>query len=1279
MKQHWPVFYRRCLCAALSCMILLQAYPVIAFADAPSTADSARARISQSTEEVSAEEAERPDGEEPDEPVPAPDSEETAAAPAEPSDEDEPAETPEAEAPAQPAQTQAGETPAAAPETPDEPEAPEAAGDAEPPAVGDIVQIGDLSYKVTSLPADGQNGTLTVQDGTKVSGELTIANGLEYQGGRYDVTEIAANAFYGNTALTGVDATASSISKYGTNAFCDCSALQYFLFPENSVANLTSFGIFKKCTSLTSMEIPMGSFGGNAFTLSGLKELTVLAFYGNAQANSFTGLPDGFTLTCTGGVYSSSINASAFGSTKNVTLYLPTDELKESYTQTFQNNPNVTVKRIGEDEGLEKVGALLQDGSGAPQNQKDLASAIQAINASQSEGPFTITVLNTSELVVWPQDLAPNKPTLIDFSGNSVDLPDTLTLQAPLTIRSVTNFNTDNGLCTLDAGSHAFQMINGGSFGFREIRGSDLTFTGGVPGSDSMGAPVQLTGTGESPAVTYSQIGSGTSYYALPPMQGFDRLVLDRSFLKADHYGQYTGQLSGTQSVILNEGGLQLHQPAQIPSLQGNGVLSFEGSGALAVTEGASGSFQLPEFSGTTLDPALLTLPEGAQVSLTNKDGEPLQPPAPAAATVLGGSMTTETGFASFEEALEAIAADEQLASSSYTVTLNADVTLAQDTTLPDAPLTIDGAGHRFAAEEAVQTITFPNSTTFQNIVLDLEGTTIRYAPLKGGERTLLFAASASGAIGEILDDSQSRWLDIKLENPDLSFQKITGTTSSIGTRLTDLFLTGRGSKEAPLDLRGKVENLAAVDLDHTWLAASGDMTALGIIRTSTTDSGGGFVITGDTTVQKFSLKKDTTFQILLPADSTLTLTQKMNNNFVTPLYLSTSTPVDGHVLAVVPSTPSTKTPAFALAGTEDTLRLYWDKEQKEYQLSLPPVITVGKDSAGNGTGYYQLDLELKDAQGIASVEVNGAAVTIQSAPSLTLPGKDMPYQPGQNKVTVTDGSGNTAEFLFQWYLAADYSKVDAALEKIPTDLTLYTASSVEALNKAREAIVRGLDVSQQSMVDRYAADLQAALKNLVKRADVIYTVTYKITGDHFTDTVIASQHYTMGKTIKAPKAPAHSGYTFSGWKDLPKTMPEKDITVTGSYTKDAVPPDSGSDSGSGSGGGSGSSATATPAPAPAPTATPIVPSTAVIRPNRTPAPTASPEATAKPTEAPTETPAPESASEPASEPAESQPDSSAQQTDGGSILPFLGIGVVAIAVLVILALVLRRQRGGQD
>lgn len=1270
MKQHWPAFYRRCLCAALSCMILLQACPVITFADASGSADTTRAHVSQTTEEASVQEAEHPDGEEPAEPDRTADGEEPDAAAADSSAGEEPAEPP-GEMLAEPAQAPAGEAPAAAPEAPAEPAVP-AANAAEPPAVGDIVQIGDLSYKVTSLPTDSRNGTLTVQDGTKVSGELTIANGLEYQGGRYDVTEIAARAFYQNAALTGVDATASSISKYGMNAFCDCTALQYFLFPENAVANLTSFGIFKNCTSLTSMEIPRGSFTNNPFTGSGLKELTILAFSGGAQANSFSGLPDGFTLTCTGGVYSSSINASAFGSTKNVTLYLPTDELKEAYTQIFQNKPNVTVKRIGEDEGLEKVGALLQDGSGAPQNQKDLASAIQAINASQSEGPFTITVLSTSETVVWPQDLAPNKPTLIDFSGNNVDLPDTLALQAPLTIRSVNNFNIDNGLCTLDAGDYAFRMINGGTFGFREIRGNDLTFTGGMPGSDPMGAPVRLTGTGESPTVTYSQIGSAASYYPLPPMQDFDRLVLDRSFVSADHYGQYTGQLNGTRSVQLNEGALQLHQPAQIASLQGNGILSFAGGGALTVTEEASGSFQLPEVSGTTLDPALLTLPDGAQVSLTNKGGEPLQPPAPPAATVLGGSMTAETGFASFEAALEAIKADAQLASSSYTITLSEDVTLAQDTILPDAPLTIDGAGHRFAAEETVQTITFPNSTTFQNIVLALEGTTLRYAPLKDGERTLLFTASASGAIGEILDDSQSRWLDIKLANPDLSFRKITGTTSTLDTRLTDLFLTGRGSKEAPLDLRGKVENLAAIDLDHTWLAASGDMTFLGVVRTSTTDSGGGFVITGDTTVQKFSLKKDTTFQILLPADSTLTLTETMNSSFVTPLYLSTGTPVDGHVLAIVPSTLSAKTPAFTLAGVEETLRLYWDKEQKEYQLSLPPVITVGKDSAGNGTGYYQLNLELQDAQGIASVEVNGTAVTIQSAPSLTLPGKDMPYQPGQNRVTVTDGSQNTSEFIFQWYLAADYSKVDAALKQIPADLTPYTTSSVEALNKAREAIVRGLDTSQQAMVDRYAADLQTALKNLVKRTDMLYTVTYKITGDHFTDTVIASQQYTMGQTITAPSAPAHSGYTFSGWKNLPQAMPEKDITVTGFYTKDAS-------SGGGSEGGSGSSPTATPAPAPVPTATPIVPSTAVIRPNRTPAPTASPEATAKPTEAPAETPAPEPTSEPASEPAESQPASSAQQTGGGSILPFLGIGVVAIAVLVILALVLRRQRGGQD
>ena len=58
------------------------------------------------------------------------------------------------------------------------------------------------------------------------------------------------------------------------------------------------------------------------------------------------------------------------------------------------------------------------------------------------------------------------------------------------------------------------------------------------------------------------------------------------------------------------------------------------------------------------------------------------------------------------------------------------------------------------------------------------------------------------------------------------------------------------------------------------------------------------------------------------------------------------------------------------------------------------------------------------------------------------------------------------------------------------------------------------------------------------------YLITFKI-GDE----VIASDSLAYGSAIVAPEAPAKEGHTFGGWKDVPETMPAKDVVVTGSYT----------------------------------------------------------------------------------------------------------------------------------
>lgn len=67
----------------------------------------------------------------------------------------------------------------------------------------------------------------------------------------------------------------------------------------------------------------------------------------------------------------------------------------------------------------------------------------------------------------------------------------------------------------------------------------------------------------------------------------------------------------------------------------------------------------------------------------------------------------------------------------------------------------------------------------------------------------------------------------------------------------------------------------------------------------------------------------------------------------------------------------------------------------------------------------------------------------------------------------------------------ADYAAVDAALGKIPADLTAYTDEAVEALRAAAEAVIRGKTIAKQAEVDAMAEAIEHAISGLAfKPAD---------------------------------------------------------------------------------------------------------------------------------------------------------------------------------------------------
>ena len=58
------------------------------------------------------------------------------------------------------------------------------------------------------------------------------------------------------------------------------------------------------------------------------------------------------------------------------------------------------------------------------------------------------------------------------------------------------------------------------------------------------------------------------------------------------------------------------------------------------------------------------------------------------------------------------------------------------------------------------------------------------------------------------------------------------------------------------------------------------------------------------------------------------------------------------------------------------------------------------------------------------------------------------------------------------------------------------------------------------------------------------YKLTYMVDGE-----VYKTIFYEVGATITPEAAPTKEGYTFSGWSEIPTTMPAKDVTITGTFS----------------------------------------------------------------------------------------------------------------------------------
>lgn len=140
----------------------------------------------------------------------------------------------------------------------------------------------------------------------------------------------------------------------------------------------------------------------------------------------------------------------------------------------------------------------------------------------------------------------------------------------------------------------------------------------------------------------------------------------------------------------------------------------------------------------------------------------------------------------------------------------------------------------------------------------------------------------------------------------------------------------------------------------------------------------------------------------------------------------------------------------------------------------------------------------------------------------------------------------------------ADYSAVDAAIAKAPTDAEKYTAESFAALTSAINAVERELTKDDQARVDAFAKAILDAIDNLVVipaedeeddnfffiiLAELIRRKTLTVVSD---GEIVSADTYENGTVIDLSEieAPEKDGYLFTGWY-ADAELTEKLDTVT--------------------------------------------------------------------------------------------------------------------------------------
>lgn len=240
-----------------------------------------------------------------------------------------------------------------------------------------------------------------------------------------------------------------------------------------------------------------------------------------------------------------------------------------------------------------------------------------------------------------------------------------------------------------------------------------------------------------------------------------------------------------------------------------------------------------------------------------------------------------------------------------------------------------------------------------------------------------------------------------------------------------------------------------------------------------------------------------------------------------------------------------TKAPLYVVAA--DTSRVYGE-ENPEFQISLYGFVN-GEDSTvltSFPTAYSDASVESNVGE-YTIYAVGGEAKNyefVHHTAVLTVEKAEQAIIWELESDTVIAGTQLELNALATSGLQVTYAQYDAFDETISELNGLYMDGGKCYLDCRELGVLHILAVQDGMMGDYENYQMAYTIKRLVVVEPERYALTLLIDGEvYWTDSL------AEGATITLPETPVKEGHTFSGWGEVPETMPAEDVAISGFFT----------------------------------------------------------------------------------------------------------------------------------